>query len=209
MQAHPPPPLLPMQWSSAYVSYWSPMLPGDQMTSGYCWFNYARDVCRIDGLFNPWPEKERGEHLWMSEVGDVARGQGFKRKMVYWKKVTPIGEHLCETLLPDERSSFHELFLPRAVLMDGNARHAGCDPVLGQLADVWTIERPHKAPLTLYLQAGTNLLLRMVSGNDKQHVSVRDFPNVFVGDIPESVFAMPRTPFPPGMAGEVPRVVET
>ncbi|QDE85709.1 violacein biosynthesis enzyme VioE [Myxococcus xanthus] len=208
MQSHPPPPLLPIQWSSAYVSYWSPMLRDDQVTSGYCWFDYARDVCRIDGLFNPWPEKEMGYQLWMSEVGDVARGQSLKRKMAYWKKATTIGDCLDGALLPNEMSSFHELFLPRAVLIDGNARHAGCDPVLGQLADVWTIERPHKAPLTLYLQTGTNLLLRMVSGNDKQHVSVRDFPNVFVGDIPESVFAMKRTISPPSVDGEVPRVVE-
>ncbi|MBJ6764533.1 violacein biosynthesis enzyme VioE [Myxococcaceae bacterium JPH2] len=193
MRTRPPPPLLPVQWSSAYVSYWSPMLRDDQITSGYCWFDYARDVCRIDGLFNPWPEKELGYKLWMSEVGDVARGQSLKRKMAYWKKAGPLGDSLSEALLPDELSSFRELFLPRAVLIDGNARHAGCDSVLGQLADAWTVDRPNKAPLTLYLQAGTHLLLRMVSGNDSQHVSVRDFPNAYSGDIPESVFTMRST----------------
>ncbi|MCP3064204.1 violacein biosynthesis enzyme VioE [Myxococcus sp. K38C18041901] len=161
----------------------------DQVTSGYCWFDYVRDVCRIDGLFNPWPEKERGYQLWMSEVGDVAQGRSIKRKMAYWRTATVLGDCLCESLLPEETTPFHELFLPRAVLVDGNARHAGCEPVLGQLADAWVIERRHKAPLTFYTQTRTNLLLRMLSGNDSQHVSVRDFPNVSVGDIPANVFS--------------------
>ena len=35
MPTHVSPPLLPMQWSSAYVSYWTPMQEDDQITSGY------------------------------------------------------------------------------------------------------------------------------------------------------------------------------
>ncbi|QSQ17666.1 violacein biosynthesis enzyme VioE [Myxococcus landrumensis] len=197
MQAPSLPPLLPLQWSSAYVSYWSPMRGDDQLTSGYCWFNYAREVCRIDGLFNPWPEKEKGYQLWMSEVGDVARGQSLQKKIAYRRSAMPAGDGLFEDVLPEELSPFHELFLPRAVLMDGHARHSGWAPVLGQRADVWTVDRPHKAPLRFYLQAGTNLLLRMVSGSDPQHVSVRDFPSLSVEDIPESIFAMKRTTVPP------------
>jgi len=51
MPTHVSPPLLPMQWSSAYVSYWTPMQEDDQITSGYCWFDYARNICRIALVF--------------------------------------------------------------------------------------------------------------------------------------------------------------
>jgi len=36
------PPLLPDQWSSSYISYWMPMQPNDDITSGYCWFDYKK-----------------------------------------------------------------------------------------------------------------------------------------------------------------------
>lgn len=196
MPTHTPPPLLPIQWSSAYISYWSPMQQDDQITSGYCWFDYARNICRIDGLFNPWSEKDTGHRLWMSEIGDAEFSQSHKQKIAYSREATAVGIHLCELALPDEISPFHELFLPRSVLLRGNARHDGCHTVLGQLADAWTIERPHKASSTFYLKAGTNLLLRMVTGNEKQHVSVRDFPNLFAGDIPDSVFALKKNEVP-------------
>lgn len=188
MRVHAQPPLLPIQWSSAYISYWSPMLPNDQITSGYCWFDYARNICRIDGLFNPWSEKDSGHRLWMSEIGDAARGQSHKKKVAYARE-TAACVQLYATALEDEVSPFHELFLRRSVLHDGNARHDGRHMVLGQLADAWTMETPHKTAATLYLQAGSNLLLRMITGNDKLHLSVRDFPNLFAGEIPDSVFA--------------------
>jgi len=188
MPVHATPPLLPMQWSSAYVSYWSPMQPEDQLTSGYCWFDYARNICRIDGLFNPWPEKEKGYRLWMSELGDAGRGQSRKRKVAYAREGTAAGEQLLETVLDDELSSFPELFLPQAILRDGGALHNGRHTVLGQAADAWVVEGP--ATLSVfYLQAGGNHLLRMVTGKDPQHQSVRDFPNFCTGDIADSIFS--------------------
>ncbi|MET3131110.1 violacein biosynthesis enzyme VioE [Oxalobacteraceae bacterium GrIS 1.11] len=184
------PPMLPLQWSSAYVSYWSPMQQEDQLTSGYCWFDYARNICRIDGLFNPWSEKDTGHRLWMSEIGDARRGQSRKQKVAYASEAAPAGAELRETALADELTPFQALFLPQAILLDGNARHDGRHTVLGQPADAWVVERPGKAPSVFYLQAGGNALLRMVTGNEAQHQSVRDFPNFCVGEIADSVFML-------------------
>lgn len=188
MPTHLAPPLLPLQWSSAYISYWTPMREDDQVTSGYCWFDYARNICRIDGLFNPWPEKEHGHLLWMSEIGDARREQSRKQKVAYTRQAEASGEQLHSTALADEVIPFHDLFLPQAVLLDGGARHDGLHSVLGREADAWVVERTGKPPSVFYLEAGGNRLLRMVTGNDPQHRSVRDFPNLFVGDIPDSVF---------------------
>ncbi|MDN2701177.1 violacein biosynthesis enzyme VioE [Janthinobacterium sp. SUN100] len=188
MPTHVSPPLLPMQWSSAYISYWTPMQEDDQVTSGYCWFDYARNICRIDGLFNPWSEKEHGHLLWMSEIGDARREQSRKQKVSYARQAQATGEQLQGTALADEVTPFHELFLPQAVLLGGGARHDGRHTVLGREADAWVVERTGKPSSVFYLEAGGNRLLRMVTGNDPQHLSVRDFPNLFVGDIPDSVF---------------------
>lgn len=188
MPTHPAPPLLPMQWSSAYISYWTPMQEHDQVTSGYCWFDYARNICRIDGLFNPWSEKEHGHLLWMSEIGDARREQSRKQKVAYARQAEAAGEQLQGTALADEVTPFHQLFLPQAVLPDGGARHDGRHTVLGREADAWVVERAGKPSSVFYLEAGDNRLLRMITGNDPQHLSVRDFPNLFVGDIPDSVF---------------------
>lgn len=188
MPAHVAPPLLPMQWSSAYISYWTPMQDDDQVTSGYCWFDYARNICRIDGLFNPWSEKEHGHLLWMSEIGDARREQSRKQKVAYARQAGATGEQLQATALADEVTPFHELFLPQAVLLDGSARHDGRHSVLGQEADAWVVARAGKPSSVFYLEAGGNRLLRMVMGNDPQHLSVRDFPNLLIGDIPDSVF---------------------
>lgn len=188
MTSHAAPPLLPMQWSSAYISYWSPMQQDDELTSGYCWFDYARNICRIDGLFNPWSEQDTGHRLWMSEIGDVRRGQSRKQKVAYARQTSAAGTTLRDTALDDELTPFHALFLPQAILRDGDARHDGCHTVLGQLADAWVLERPDRVPSAFYFQAGTDRLLRMVTGNDPRHRSVRDFPNFFAGDIADSVF---------------------
>ncbi|KAB8047893.1 violacein biosynthesis enzyme VioE [Janthinobacterium rivuli] len=188
MPTHPAPPLLPIQWSSAYISYWTPMQEDDQVTSGYCWFDYARNICRIDGLFNPWTEKEHGHLLWMSEIGDARREQSRKQKVAYARQAEAAGEQLQGTALADEVTPVHQLFLPQAVLPDGGARHDGRHTVLGREADAWVVERAGKPSSVFYLEAGGNRLLRMITGNDPQHLSVRDFPNLFVGDIPDSVF---------------------
>lgn len=188
MPAHLAPPLLPLQWSSAYISYWTPMQEDDQVTSGYCWFDYARNICRIDGLFNPWSEKEHGHLLWMSEIGDARRKQSRKQKVAYARQAEATGAQLQGMALADEVTPFHDLFLPQAVLPDAGARHDGRHTVLGQEADAWIVERAGKPPSVFYLEAGGNRLLRMVTGNDPQHLSVRDFPNLLVGGIPDSVF---------------------
>ncbi|CDG81739.1 vioE [Janthinobacterium agaricidamnosum NBRC 102515 = DSM 9628] len=193
MPAPAGPPLLPMQWSSAYLSYWSPMREEDQLTSGYCWFDYARNICRIDGLFNPWPEKETGHRLWMSEIGDARQGQSRRQKVAYARETAAAGSTLRETALEDELTPFHALFLPQAILLEGNALHGGRHTVLGQPVDAWVVQRPARVPSVFYLQAGGNRLLRMVTGNDPRHLSVRDFPNFCAGAIPDSVFSLEKS----------------
>lgn len=188
MPSLPAPPLLPMQWSSAYVSYWTPMRQDDQLTSGYCWFDYTRDICRIDGLFNPWSEQDTGHRLWMSEIGDAGCASTRKQKVAYAREKQATGEQLYERVLEDEVTPFPALFLPQAVLRDGEARHGGIHKVLGRDADAWIVERPGKAAALYYLEAGSNRLLRMVTGNDAEHQSVRDFPNFAADPIPESLF---------------------
>lgn len=188
MPAHATPPLLPPQWSSAYISYWLPMREDDQITSGYCWFDYDRNICRIDGLFNPWSERETGHRLWMSEIGDAGRAQSRKQKVAYAREAVADGVRLYETVLPETVTPFQQLFLPQTVLLDGGARHDGRHAVLGQSADAWVVEQAGQAPSVFYLQAGGNRLLRMVTGKDAQHLSVRDFPNFLAGAIPDSVF---------------------
>ncbi|RSZ60434.1 violacein biosynthesis enzyme VioE [Massilia atriviolacea] len=188
MPCHAAPPLLPAQWSSAYVSYWTPMRQEDQLTSGYCWFDYTRDICRIDGLFNPWSEQDTGHRLWMSEIGDAGRARTRKQKVAYAREAMPTGEQLYERVLEDELGPFPGLFLPQAILRDGDARHGGVHSVLGREADAWIVERPGKAASVYYLEAGGNRLLRMVTGNDAAHQSVRDFPNFATDPIPGSVF---------------------
>ncbi|MBA8736169.1 violacein biosynthesis enzyme VioE [Chromobacterium violaceum] len=186
------PPLLPARWSSAYVSYWSPMLPDDQLTSGYCWFDYERDICRIDGLFNPWSERDTGYRLWMSEVGNAASGRTWKQKVAYGRERTALGEQLCERPQDDETGPFAELFLPRDVLRRLGARHIGRRVVLGREADGWRYQRPGKGPSTLYLDAASGTPLRMVTGDEASRASLRDFPNVSEAEIPDAVFAAKR-----------------
>ncbi|MBV8047728.1 MAG: violacein biosynthesis enzyme VioE [Paludibacterium sp.] len=183
------PPLLPPQWSGAYVSYWFPMLPDDQISSGFCWFDYTRNLCRIDGLFNPWPERETGYRLWMSEIGDATHGRSHKRKVAYSRERTPEGDCLAARLLAEEISPLDALYLPQGVLREYGARHAGTHQVLGRPADAWTYERPGKGPSTLYVQTGSRQLLRMVTGEAGVRASIRDFPNLCTRPIPGWVFA--------------------
>lgn len=184
----PLPPLLPEAWSSAYVSYWQPMLPEDQLTSGFCWFDYRHNRCRIDGLFNPWSEHDTGYRLWMSEIGDANACRTVKHKVAYSRETTATGTVLRGAPLADEPSPFHELYLPRAVLRDNHADDLGHCEVLGQSARVWRFERPGKGAVTLLLDSASGLPLRMVSG-ESCHVSVRDFTNPAMIPIPEAVFA--------------------
>ncbi|PHV13485.1 violacein biosynthesis enzyme VioE [Chitinimonas sp. BJB300] len=181
------PPLLPAQWSGAYISYWSPMQPDDQITSGYCWFDYTRNICRIDGLFNPWSEKETGHRLWMSEIGNAERKLSHKQKIAYSREMMDFGVALFE--MPErEVTPFEQLYLPRALLQENHAVYAGNESILGQTADAWTFTKQGKDPSTYYFKAGTDLLLRMVTGDPKQHASVRDFPCIATHPIPDWIF---------------------
>ncbi|TDR81379.1 violacein biosynthesis enzyme VioE [Paludibacterium purpuratum] len=179
------PPLLPQQWSSAYISYWSPMMPEDQISSGYCWFDYTRNLCRIDGLFNPWSERTTGYRLWMSETGNASARRTHKQKVAYGRD----GVELSAQPLAEESALFEQLYLPQGVLREHRARHDGRHEVLGLVADAWTYQRPGKGPATLFLKADTDLLLRMVTGDADGHASVRDFPNLCTRSIPAWIFA--------------------
>ncbi|OHU86544.1 MULTISPECIES: violacein biosynthesis enzyme VioE [Pseudoalteromonas] len=183
------PPRLPNKWSSSYISYWQPMLPEDDITSGYCWFDYTKNVCRIDGLFNPWSEAQKGHRLWMSEIMYPSSNESFKAKVAYTRAHTNMPSEFIESVLNDEVDACHELILTQDVLIQCNAQFIGLHDVLGQSAEAWTFERPHgKGPATYYFATGTNQLLRMITGDPNVHASVRDFPNFNTLDIPASTF---------------------
>ena len=181
-------PVLPDRWSTSYVSYWQPMLEDDELTSGYCWFDYKRQICRIDGMFNPWSEKKTGHKLWMSEVGNAFTQRTVKYKMAYAKET--IGDNLNCIATPLEKSSesFKELFLTQDSLVVYDAEFAGTSTVMEHVVDAWSYKAPNKSPVTLYFIQGTNHLVRMVTGDPSVHASVRDFLNFNTEEIPDCIF---------------------
>ncbi|RDH42580.1 violacein biosynthesis enzyme VioE [Zooshikella ganghwensis] len=189
----PSPPLLPDQWSSSYISYWTPMFDEDQITSGYCWFNYIDNKCRIDGLFNPWSEKETGHRLWMSELVNASNGVTHKKKIAYTKTKQHTEEKKIKLIYnaipsPHEINDSHELLLAKDVLIKHKATYAGKHKILNIQADSWEFYIPNKGPATYFFKAGTNCLIRMVTGDPKLHASVRDFPTFNTEKISEFIF---------------------
>lgn len=182
------PPMLPTQWSTSYISYWQPMLEQDQMTSGYCWFDYSCNVCRIDGLFNPWPEKETGHRLWMSEIFTPGNGQTRKSKVAYTKEEKNEQSTYQAIPLKDDVDACDEVFLTQDILIKNNATYAGSYTIFGLKTDAWTFNRQGKGSSTYYFKQGTNHLIRMVTGDPLKHASVRDFPNFNTHIIPDSIF---------------------
>ena len=181
------PPMLPEQWSTSYISYWQPMLKEDQITSGYCWFDYNQNLCRIDGLFNPWSEEENGHRLWMSEIFTPGKGETRKNKIAYTREANEQNTYQAITL-EDDVDPCHELLLTQDILIRHNASYAGSHTILGQKTDAWTFTRPGKGVSTYYFKQGTNHLIRMVTGDPNKHASVRDFPNLNTQVISDNVF---------------------
>ncbi len=179
------PPNFPDRWSSSYISYWQPMLEEDQITSGYCWFDYNRNVCRIDGLFNPWSERKTGHRLWMSEIVKANAGLTRKSKIAYSREKYSSYQAVP---LKDDVEACHKLLLQQNVLTQNNATYVGSFSILGLETVAWTFTPPGKAPSTYYFQQGTNHLIRMVTGDPNYHASVRDFPNFNTLIIPDSIF---------------------
>ncbi|MBD2501641.1 violacein biosynthesis enzyme VioE [Anabaena azotica] len=182
------PPMLPDQWSTSYISYWQPMLEEDQITSGYCWFDYRRNVCRIDGLFNPWSEKETGHRLWMSEIFIPGERQRYKTKITYTRE--DINKQSIYQAIPlkDDVDICYEVLITQDILIQNNATYAGSHIILGMKTDAWTFTRQGKFPLTYYFKQGTNHLIRMMTGDPNKHASVRDFPNFNTHIIPANIF---------------------
>jgi violacein biosynthesis enzyme VioE len=182
------PPLLPDQWSTSYISYWQPMLEEDQITSGYCWFDYSRNVCRIDGLFNPWSEKETGHRLWMTEIFTPSEGKTRKTKISYTREETSEQSTYQATPLKDDVDSCYEVLITQDILFQNNAAYAGSYKILGLKTDAWTFTQLGKGPSTYYFKQGTNHLIRMVTKHLNNHASVRDFPTFNTQIIPDNIF---------------------
>jgi protodeoxyviolaceinate monooxygenase len=182
------PPMLPEQWGTSYISYWQPMLEEDHITSGYCWFDYSRNLCRIDGLFNPWSEKETGHRLWMSEIFTPSEGQTRKTKIAYAKDERNKQSTYQAIPFKDDIDPCHELLLTQDILIQNNATYAGSYTILGVKTDAWTFTRQGKSLSTYYFKQGTNHLIRMVTGDPLKHASVRDFPNFNTQVIPDNIF---------------------
>lgn len=183
------PPMLPDQWNTSYISYWQPMLEEDQITSGYCWFDYNRNVCRIDGLFNPWSEKETGHRLWMSEIVTPSEGKTRKTKIAYTRKNVSVQSAYQAILLKDDIDECYQVLVTQDILIQNSATYAGSHLILGLKTDAWTFIQPGKGPSTYYFKQGTNHLIRMVTGDPNEHASVRDFPNFNTQVIPDNIFA--------------------
>ncbi|MBU2971621.1 violacein biosynthesis enzyme VioE [Pseudoalteromonas sp. C2R02] len=182
-------PLLPEQWSSSYISYWIPMQPDDDITSGYCWFDYKKNVCRIDGLFNPWSEKKTGHRLWMSEIMYPCTDESFKSKVSYTRDDMTKTSEFEAAVLNDEIDPCHELILSQDVLITCNAQYIGTSNILGHEVDEWFFQRPNgKGPATYYFISDTNHLVRMITGDPKVQASVRDFPNFNTYKIGQKIF---------------------
>lgn len=184
------PPRLPNQWSTSFVSYWQPMLEDDQMTSGYCWFDHIKQICRIDGLFNPWSEKETGHRLWMSEIGNASMGKTIKYKVAYTREglTQEKGGSYFAKPLPDGVDEFNALFITQDALIDNEANFGGYSTVLGVEVEAWSFMMQGKGKITLYFMRDTNHLVRMITGDPEVHASVRDFPNFNTQDIPSIIF---------------------
>lgn len=183
------PPMLPAQWSSSYISYWQPMKPEEHITSGYCWFDYSRNMCRIDGLFNPWSERETGHRLWMSEVMNPQTGESYKSKIAYSRENMEQVSEFSSELLTTETDACHELILEQDALHRYNAEFIGTSEILGQQADGWQFQRPNgKGPATYFFVSGTEKLIRMVTGDPKVLASIRDFPNFSQSHIKTEIF---------------------
>ncbi|MBE0365528.1 hypothetical protein PULV_b0117 [Pseudoalteromonas ulvae UL12] len=183
------PPLLPEQWSSSYISYWMPMQPDDDITSGYCWFDYTKNVCRIDGIFNPWSEIKMGNRLWMSEIMHPNTDESFKSKVAYTRDDMKSTSEFSAQVLTDEIDPCHELILTQDVLITCNAQYMGIETVLGHQAEKWCFQRPdNKGPATYYFIKETNHLVRMITGDPNICASVRDFPNFNTFKIDKEIF---------------------
>ncbi|MGY3802668.1 violacein biosynthesis enzyme VioE [Pigmentibacter ruber] len=182
------PPLLPDQWSSSYISYWQPMQQEDQITSGICWFDYEKNCCRIDGLFNPWSESKTGHHLWMSEIITARDKKTKKSKVAYYRKQAQTGTEYEAVVLKDDESNCDELILTQDILFKYQSKFLGNVHLLGKEADVWSFIKPGKGLSTYYFAKNTNQLIRMVTGDPKIHASVRDFPNFNTSVISDDIF---------------------
>lgn len=182
------PPKLPNQWSTGYVSYWQPMRANDEMTSGFCWFDYDNDICRIDGLFNPWPEQVHGHKLWMSEVGCANSGKTVKKRVSYTKDIEQ--QHYQAESLDNISVPFKELFISQNVLIDFQATYLGEETLLGHEVEGWRYDKAGKGQIRLYFKKGTNHLLRMMTGDPYVHASIRDFPSFSKQKIEPEVFSV-------------------
>nr|AHE14571.1 putative VioE-like protein MarE [uncultured bacterium] len=183
------PPLLPeRQWSSSYVSYWSPMQGGDRMTSGHVWYDYGRGVYRIDGVLNPWDEQAHGHLLWKSEINQFGAGECHTWAVAYDVPGEAAPTYRARPLAYERTKSPGSL-VPCDVLVRHEAVFVGTEQVLGFEAEGWRYERPEgRGPVTYYFRAGTRHLLRMVNGDPRLHAAIRDFPTFSEQPIPDTVF---------------------
>jgi hypothetical protein len=186
MSVHREPPRLPEpRWSSSYISYWAPTRPGDRLTSGHVWYDYERRVYRIDGVVNPWDRP--GETLWRSEIHFFGDGACFQRDVSYTQddhgQVRSTG--LLRRRLPPGAS-----IVPADLLITCHAQFDGQEEVLGMPAERWRFTRPDGRPSIWYLRPETSALVRMVTGDPREHALIRDLPTFSTSSFPESVFAV-------------------
>ncbi|MCC5661246.1 violacein biosynthesis enzyme VioE [Nostoc sp. XA010] len=185
------PPLLPVQWTSAYITYWSPMKQGNFISSGSVWFDYESEVYRIDGIFNPWDVEKTGYQLWMSEVTFYGQGKSLVSKLPYHIKqendVTAAFNYDVAELEGQEVKANNSI-VPRDILITGKATFQGTEKILGMEVDCWEFERDNPFNMhRFYLKKGSNELVRMQQFKNGQML-IRDLPNPSTDQIDQKVF---------------------
>lgn len=183
--------LLPIQWNSAYITYWSPMKKENFISSGYVWFDYKLQVYRIDGIFNPWDIDKNGYQLWMSEITFYGQGKSHVYKVPYYIKqedtITELFNYETAEVEVYE-VEVNKVIIPRDILIIGKANLKRTDKILGMEVDCWEFDKNNPFNMQrFYTKKGTTELVRMQQFKNGQ-ILIRDFPNLSTEPIEQKIF---------------------
>lgn len=182
--------LLPIQWHSSYITYWSPMQKGNFISSGYVWFDYQLEAYRIDGIFNPWDVDKNGYHLWMSEITFYGHRKSRIYKVPYHiKGKDNISEffHYETAEVEINESEGNKPIIPRDILIVGKAKFKQPNNILGMEVDCWEFDNNILNMQYFYTKKNTEELVRMQQFKNGQ-LLIRDFPNFSTEPIDQKIF---------------------
>jgi len=194
-------PLLPVSFTSAFVTYWSPMDRTKFISSGNMWFDYDAKCFRIDGLFNPWDVAGTKQHLWLTELSHYGEGVSYHLCLLYDRVPCPGAEpeHTIESReLTENVVPAREAIFPRDYLVETKATFGGTVSVLGLRADIWDLPASNRLGIRrVHLRHDSNELVRMEQ-EKRGDIVVRDFPNLVRCAIAPAIFDRSTFGFAPG-----------